>query len=138
MAMTAEQRRLAKCQQAAAWRSRHPERSKETQRKHRANNRDTINARSRLHNAVLKETNPEKLKASCLQSNRRKQEIIGATGEKRSGPCPVCGREGNLVYDHDHKTGIIRGWICSKCNLGIGHLGDNPAWLRSAAEYLER
>lgn len=138
MAMTAEQRRQAKCQQAAAWRDRHPARAKKVQADYRKNNSSRINARGRLRIAALKANNPKKLQADRRQANRRKAGIVGATGETRFGQCPICCRESNLVCDHDHKSGAIRGWICSQCNVGIGNLGDNPAWLRSAAEYLER
>lgn len=39
--------------------------------------------------------------------------------------------------DHDHDTGIFRGWICNRCNLGIGLLGDSIEGLRRALTYLE-
>jgi hypothetical protein len=69
------------------------------------------------------------------------------------GTCAVCGetetassrtrstgpRRGTrrLNVDHNHETGQIRGLLCSRCNTGLGLLGDNPDLLRRAAAYLE-
>lgn len=43
-----------------------------------------------------------------------------------------------LVMDHDHDTETFRGWICEKCNIGIGKLGDTLEGLTKAVEYLKR
>jgi len=43
-----------------------------------------------------------------------------------------------LAVDHNHKTGEIRGLLCSDCNTGIGKLKDDPEVLRSAIQYLTR
>ncbi len=50
--------------------------------------------------------------------------------------CEICGAKQNLVTDHDHKTKTFRGVLCSKCNTGIGKLGDNYKQVLKAAEYL--
>lgn len=44
----------------------------------------------------------------------------------------------NSHVDHCHTSGEIRGILCGHCNRGIGCFLDNPAFLRSAALYLER
>jgi hypothetical protein len=38
--------------------------------------------------------------------------------------------------DHDHETNEFRGWLCKKCNTGLGALGDNLESLLRAVEYL--
>jgi hypothetical protein len=65
--------------------------------------------------------------------------VLAAQG----GRCACCGSRapgghGRFHVDHDHQTGVVRGLLCSKCNLGIGSLGDTIEGLRSAVAYLER
>jgi transposase-like protein len=55
-----------------------------------------------------------------------------------TGKCHICGvgeeeLKRNLSLDHDHDTGAFRGWLCGKCNMGIGLINDN---LVSAQKYL--
>ena len=53
--------------------------------------------------------------------------------------CVICGdtQDQQLAIDHDHSTGAVRGALCSRCNLGLGHFRDDPELLRFAALYLE-
>ena len=39
--------------------------------------------------------------------------------------------------DHDHKTEKFRGWLCKKCNTGLGNFGDSIEGLKKAIRYLE-
>ena len=50
--------------------------------------------------------------------------------------CVICGTPGELVVDHDHTTGKVRGLLCSHCNRGLGHFRDSPMLLEFAAQYL--
>ena len=61
----------------------------------------------------------------------------------QQGLCMICNklptpdsRGRTLVVDHDHRTGAVRGLLCLSCNIGIGHLQDDPVLLQAAAEYL--
>lgn len=38
--------------------------------------------------------------------------------------------------DHDHKTGKVRGLLCTPCNTGIGMLQDDPEIVKKALDYL--
>lgn len=41
--------------------------------------------------------------------------------EWQDGHCAVCGSDWHkLVEDHDHKTGLVRGYLCRRCNSGEG------------------
>lgn len=39
-----------------------------------------------------------------------------------AGRCAICGRPagGELVDDHDHQTGLVRGYLCRSCNTREG------------------
>lgn len=51
--------------------------------------------------------------------------------------CEKCQKVRKLRFDHDHKTGRFRGWICNGCNTGLGSMGDDIAGLEAAIAYLK-
>ncbi len=60
--------------------------------------------------------------------------------ERQDFSCAICGEALDFrpTVDHCHATNRVRGLLCMNCNLGLGHFGDHPARLVSAAQYLER
>lgn len=53
--------------------------------------------------------------------------------------CAICGRKGKtraIAVDHDHKTGLIRGRLCDRCNRGIAWFHDDPELFRRCSDYL--
>lgn len=60
--------------------------------------------------------------------------------------CAICGdqfREKKTKHkhpcvDHDHKTGKLRGILCSSCNLLIGYANDSEDVLEKAIKYLRK
>lgn len=56
---------------------------------------------------------------------------------EQGGKCPGCGSSSPTCIDHDHETGRVRGLLCVKCNLALGHASDDPGRLRRLANYLD-
>ena len=67
--------------------------------------------------------------------NRQKEKARREAPPKGT-KCDLCNATKRLVLDHDHVTGRFRGWICQKCNLGLGRLGDSIEGLQQAEAYL--
>lgn len=56
--------------------------------------------------------------------------------EKYNGICPICNKRKASAIDHNHKTGKVRGYICSKCNLGLHYVEDKEL-LNNMQRYLK-
>ncbi len=66
----------------------------------------------------------------------------------QGGGCAICHRSESeptrrggakhkhLAVDHCHDTGVVRGLLCTDCNVAIGLLRDSPALCEVAAAYL--
>ena len=53
--------------------------------------------------------------------------------------CPICKKYvtgSKINMDHDHNTGKFRGFLCSRCNKGLGFFCENTRTLRYAIKYL--
>lgn len=50
--------------------------------------------------------------------------------------CYICHKVENLVIDHNHISGRVRGILCSSCNKGLGFFKDNPTSLYRAGDYI--
>lgn len=54
------------------------------------------------------------------------------------GKCKICKKVSNrLVVDHCHQSGMVRGLLCDRCNMGLGHFNDSIDILKNCIEYLE-
>ncbi|MEK6881105.1 MAG: endonuclease domain-containing protein [Nanoarchaeota archaeon] len=58
-------------------------------------------------------------------------------GRKKPENCEICGAMGGICFDHDHKTGTFRGWICRRCNLTLGFVKDSQELLFLMINYLK-
>lgn len=56
--------------------------------------------------------------------------------KSQDGGCAICGGLARLNIDHCHKTGNVRGLLCSNCNRGLGMFADDKSRLLNAIEYL--
>lgn len=106
-------------EQKAAQRSYH--------RKWTDKNREKKNARQR---------SPESREINSNWRLRRQERLMG---RPKPAACEVCGESRKRIcWDHDHKTGQARGWLCVGCNSAIGLTNERPDALRMLADYLER
>ena len=80
-------------------------------------------------------------------NEKRKLKTFGLTLQDyqqmldaQNGVCAICGKKPGkrkLSVDHDHKTGIIRGLLCFRCNFGLGWFQDDLKQFRAIAAHLE-
>ena len=53
-----------------------------------------------------------------------------------SGPCPICSSHTETwILDHCHHTDSFRGYICDRCNRGLGCFQDDIHKLTNALNY---
>jgi hypothetical protein len=110
-------------------------------RAYRAANKERDSARSRHRYA----TDPEyrerrgrvnKIKSTYGISIQYYNELL----RRQNHACGICERPFRETphVDHCHLTRWVRGLLCRKCNLGMGHFEDNPVFLFKAALYALR
>lgn len=132
--------------QQAKWRKKNKKHVAEYTKNYDKLNKDKRTAQKRLRRI----NNPDFYKAQMLK------RFHGITLldykkmlEEQNGLCAICGKEEtrrdfrynnliDLAVDHDHKTGKVRGLLCSNCNKAIGVFQDNTELLQSAINYLNR
>lgn len=87
---------------------------------------------------------PDRAFAADLKQYGLTPEQYTAIYDQQGGRCAICGSEaGDRIskrfhIDHCHATGVVRGLLCSSCNLGLGKFKDDVARLIRAVEYLQR
>lgn len=55
---------------------------------------------------------------------------------RSNGLCEICEVKAFEVIDHCHFSGLVRGLLCSNCNLSLGGFKDDPKLLSKAAKYV--
>lgn len=80
-----------------------------------------------------KDVNPDKVVATkygCSIDEAR--QLLSASR------CEICDKEEDLVVDHDHNTGRLRGRLCKSCNTGLGMFGERVESFQRAIGYLTK
>lgn len=104
----------------------------------RKNNKDRVNDHTRNYYY-------RNLEASRKRSrNRRRNERMGPGAAEKAeelllaqdNKCAICFAPDPNQLDHCHSTGIIRGVLCLKCNVGLGAFVDSHTRLQQAIQYL--
>jgi hypothetical protein len=80
-----------------------------------------------------------------FHKQRRLKHTYGITEDelnllykKQGNKCAICNTNTKLVIDHCHTTGLVRGLLCSPCNIGLGHYNDDVSRLENAIKYLNK
>ena len=73
----------------------------------------------RMHREATALLFPNKMRDYMRKKRARRLGVIRPV----ETVCAICNRiigEGNMNMDHDHKTGLFRGWVCHYCNTRLG------------------
>ena len=74
----------------------------------------------------------------CFRRISRGLSKVKKTAPPKPNACQLCGDANReLVLDHCHHTETFRGWICARCNRGIGSFSDDISNLQQAILYLQ-
>jgi hypothetical protein len=116
----------------------HHEGIKARNRKYREDNLEDRRAAARAWHKA----HPDRVRAARykkkygLTANEASQLVI----DQQNGVCAACGGNRSkhaLCVDHNHTTEKIRGLLCKKCNLALGHMEENSEWLQNLADYIK-
>ena len=59
--------------------------------------------------------------------------------KEQEGCCAVCGTVcENLVVDHNHETGAVRGLLCQLCNVAVGAVRESAKIAGAVGRYIEK
>jgi len=93
--------------------------------------------KARERNRAWRKANAEKVREYSSARSRKRHGNVPL----RPAPtaCEVCGAEGKrLVSEHDHATGVWRGWACDRCNLALHTLDLPPERLAALLAFQRR
>lgn len=107
--------------------------------------KDCLNKANNRRRRKKKEREKTEKKERTIESKRlvlkkytKDEEEISWWLDRYLLGCQICGEdEETLSLDHDHETMEIRGWLCFRCNTGLGFFRDDVDLLQNAIEYLE-
>lgn len=141
--VTAKGARVSEASKARSreWRKENPERVRELKKRYYEKHKEKVKAKVRAwHYANL-----DRARASA---RRKALAKMGTTPEERAqrlteqnGCCAIClapfKDSRNTHTDHDHRTGLFRALLCTKCNNGLGVIErEGGTWLWGAMKYL--
>lgn len=96
--------------------------------------------------AIYHKQHPEITRCQTLRRYGMTLEQYDELFGRQNGECFICsqpetvrsknGKVKLLAVDHDHKTGIVRGLLCNRCNVILGLADDNIDLLKDIIDYL--
>lgn len=109
------------------------------------NNREAVNKaarKRRLSDAQKQKDAVYRRKSHLKRTFNLKVEDYKLMLNKQENKCGICKLDAGVqkkqfAVDHSHKTGKVRGLLCSNCNTGLGQFKDSFFLLNQAIKYLE-
>jgi lipoate synthase len=96
-----------------------------------------VKERKRLAAERYRKENPQKVRDSYQKSRYKlTDEQLAALKAVEICQNPGCNNPATCI-DHCHDSLQVRGRLCNKCNLALGHLNDDPAKITGLLEYLK-
>jgi hypothetical protein len=146
--LTSEEKRMRANARRAKWRMRPEVRAREKEQRRRYRATPEYRARraawwasseGRAYKQAWRAQPKNRVQVAAYHRNRK----YGVTDARframvadQEGKCCGCLRATEqLVVDHDHTTGLVRGLLCSPCNKALGMADENSATLRRLADY---
>lgn len=125
--------------EARKYREKHPDKVKAKANRYRERNIDKIRERDKLAQRRMRAINPEAEHKRQERHKQKKYQLkVQIAGRPKPSVCEVCGElHRYIVFDHCHKNGKFRGWLCDRCNKVLGIVQDSAILLKKLALYLE-
>lgn len=76
--------------------------------------------------ATLENTPLTERYAAWLENRTRHTDPLFRLREYQAGHCALCRSARQLVVDHDHESGLVRGLLCRSCNTKEGKYLEAP------------
>ena len=123
------------------WARRNPTKVAAIQQRYRQNNKEKIVEKNRRYRKQWREQHPDEYQERKIRDRIRKRydlslEQYDAFRESQKNCCAICGEKNRLIVDHNHKTTMLRGLLCTHCNSMIGFARENIAVLEKAIIYI--
>ena len=107
----------------------------------------TSNKDKAAYQRVWRNANPDKARNTELKKSFGITLMqYDAMHDAQNGRCKICGELETAVgadgaprrmpVDHCHKTGVVRGLLCTACNRALGLFKDSSTVLKNAVKYL--
>jgi hypothetical protein len=86
-----------------------------------------------------KQSPDKKAEISAYVQKQKRRRLERMAGRPAPDVCEICGGTDskNLSFDHCHRTGQFRGWLCARCNLTLGRVDDDQLLLHKMILYLQ-
>ena len=104
-----------------------------------------------FHSQYYKIDGSKSYRNTCITCKNQQKIVVNKLRQLHGPPpnvCECCGKpptmtnyrnkRPSLVVDHCHTTHKFRGWLCTSCNVALGHLKDSPEIIMKLYKYMTK